>query len=717
MQGLRRSLGATGVIYLLAVLAASVLCAVYVLLSFEFETPESSPPDLRFWDFSTEAPLALRSSWEFHPGRFTRSLPLDSQSGPVLDNLDIGQSWTAYEGPDGQPLSAEGYGTYRLRLRLPSAAGTAQAPSLALKSGRITSAARFYWNGEEIDQTGSAATQRSLSQAAWVAMVIPIPDSAIQKSRDQWHELEIEVSNFHDTSAGIQEVLVLGELEDLNRVNLLSHIGSFFMVGIFLTMSLYHLFTYFARRADLPSLMFGMICGFLSLRILAQGDMPLGLIFPMLDFEVLTKINYLTFTFLVPPFVIYLCTLFPFKAERVLVWAAFIVSSIYSLLILGYPSWIFTKVLIYYQGFTILLALVLLGRLLLALARRHANAGLLSLGFLAVVLTMSLDIASTQNLLSLPPTIPFGILVFVFCQSLILIRRSAHAMEDSEALGQSLLEMNQAMERFVPREFFAAIHKEELTQIRPGDFSVEDMTVMVADIKNFSGLVERMSPEESFETLNRLITALLPIVRNQGGFVINYLADGFIALFPSGARSAVDAAVGMQLLLRDGHQRPDLPRQARMGIGIHSGQVMIGTIGDETRMDSTVISPTVHAAEKIQDLTRIFDCGIIVSAVVKASLGNSGKHALRSLGSFQFRSRGVPHQLFEIYEAEAREIQELKRATQKDFERAVFLFQRRHFEKARELLDQASGVSGEADAAVRYYLKALKQEEKKAPPA
>ena len=713
----RRALILSGVVYLL-ILALVSLWIVYQVFvptlfptldreNFEYVQPApGAAVDLHQWNPDADGMVSLLSGWDFYWKRLLFSVPTNEQSDPDLEGQTIRRSWTSYLDDSGQNLPWEGYATYQIDLRLPIPE-VGETPLLALRTGRISTAASVYWNGQRIYSFGTPATQRTLSDPEWRSTVIPIPASAFAEHRSGVHRLTIEVSNFHSTSAGLTEPLRLGSFQRATQLHLFSHLGSFFLVGIFLIMSLYHVFTFFSRRTEVPALMFGLICGFLSVRILAQGDMPLAELLPILSFEALTKINFLTFTFLVPPFAVYLVMLYPFRGSKILVWASIVVSALYSIVILGYPSWVYTQVLVVYQVFAVLFAAILVVRLGHALFRRLPNSGLLSVGFLAVVATMVLDIASANDAIYFPSIVPFGILVFVFCQSLILISRSSRAMEESEALGGSLRRMNDAMERFIPREFFAAIHKHDVTEVELGDHSLEQMTVMVADIKNFSGMVERLTPKETFEALNALMAEIVPLVRKHGGFVNTYLADGFIGLFPAGPKSAVEAGVEIQHRLVALGNTAGVSRRIEMGMGIHFGDVMIGTVGEESRMNTTVVSDTVYIAEKIQDLTRTFQCSVLVSEPVRQSLGNSGSPALRNLGGFQFRGKSVPIQLFEVYEADRSEDRDAKRRTQRDFERSVFLFQHRQAEKASALLEKIHDSLERPDAAVDYYRQIL----------
>jgi class 3 adenylate cyclase len=121
-----------------------------------------------------------------------------------------------------------------------------------------------------------------------------------------------------------------------------------------------------------------------------------------------------------------------------------------------------------------------------------------------------------------------------------------------------------------------------------------------------------------------------PIIREHNGFIDKYIGDAVMALFPRSAADAVSAALAIQREVAAYNQdrRSVDGAPLRIGIGIHTGDLMLGTVGEEERMESTVISDAVNLADRVEDLTKIFGCGIALTADtledVAASLTGAG---------------------------------------------------------------------------------------------
>ena len=105
-----------------------------------------------------------------------------------------------------------------------------------------------------------------------------------------------------------------------------------------------------------------------------------------------------------------------------------------------------------------------------------------------------------------------------------------------------------------------------------------DLTIMFADMRNFTSLSESMTPQESFAFINSYLGLLSPVVHRHGGFIDKYIGDGIMALFPEDPGSAIAAAMEMHRVVS--RASPDVS----IGIGVHAGPTVIGVVGEQNRM-------------------------------------------------------------------------------------------------------------------------------------
>ena len=132
------------------------------------------------------------------------------------------------------------------------------------------------------------------------------------------------------------------------------------------------------------------------------------------------------------------------------------------------------------------------------------------------------------------------------------------------------------------------------------------MTVLFSDIRDFTALSEKMTPQENFDFLNEYLGRVGPIISSHGGFVDKFVGDSIMALFSGDASRAIDAAVAMAHEVRAFSAEREAAGKpvVSAGYGLHSGQLMLGIIGSEEHFEATVIADAVNLAARLESLTR-----------------------------------------------------------------------------------------------------------------
>ncbi len=173
-----------------------------------------------------------------------------------------------------------------------------------------------------------------------------------------------------------------------------------------------------------------------------------------------------------------------------------------------------------------------------------------------------------------------------------------------------------------------------------------EITAMFVDVRNFTSISESRSPEEVVELLNVFFQNMVEIVEDCGGMVNKFLGDGLMALFGAvdiedsetltHADRAVECAARMAQRLAEVNERVDLPFDFAIGVGIHSGEAVVGSIGSQQRLEYTAIGDTVNVASRIEGLTKRLQKTILFSDSTKGLL--TGNHDLD--GPFEASVRG-----------------------------------------------------------------------------
>jgi two-component system sensor histidine kinase ChiS len=241
-----------------------------------------------------------------------------------------------------------------------------------------------------------------------------------------------------------------------------------------------------------------------------------------------------------------------------------------------------------------------------------------------------------------------------------------------------------ASARFVPREFLSVLQKESIVDVELGDQIQHEMTIMFADVRSFTTLSESMSPKENFDFINSLLNHICPVIREHHGFVDKYTGDGVMALFPRQADDAVQAAITMRKQLAHYNQERQAQGQlpVKIGIGLHSGLLMLGTIGEAQRMEATVISDAVNVASRVEELTKRYGAGLVISEQTLLRLQDRTDYSFRFVDKVQVKGKKATVSVFEVFDGSSKEMMALKLETRADFEQGLSLYYDRQFPEA-----------------------------------
>jgi predicted ATPase/class 3 adenylate cyclase len=201
-----------------------------------------------------------------------------------------------------------------------------------------------------------------------------------------------------------------------------------------------------------------------------------------------------------------------------------------------------------------------------------------------------------------------------------------------------------SFERFVPKQFLEHLGRSSILDVELGDQVQREMTVLFMDARDFTTVSENLSAKETFALVNRLLAGVGPVVRRHDGFIDKYIGDAIMALFPGPVDEACKAALEIQQVVASlrAEATGAIQDNLKVGVGLHCGIMMLGTIGETERMDSTVISDAVNIASRLEGLTKEMGVDIIISQDVLARLKDSSRFSIRSLGTSAVKGRTEP---------------------------------------------------------------------------
>lgn len=290
------------------------------------------------------------------------------------------------------------------------------------------------------------------------------------------------------------------------------------------------------------------------------------------------------------------------------------------------------------------------------------------------------------------------------------------ALDQEKQAKQAQIQINEAIKRFVPSEFLTLLGKENIVSVDLGDNIAREMTVMFSDIRSFTSISESMTPEQNFKFINSYLKQVGPVVRQHRGFIDKYIGDAIMALFDA-PDDAIAASIGMFRSLEiwnQGRIQANYP-VVRTGIGIHTGDLMLGTIGEQNRMEGTVISDHVNLASRIEGLTKIYGVSLLISGTTFARMRDPASISIRTIDRVQVKGKNEPVTIIEVLNAETDAVRKLKEQSAPLFHEAQVLYAKKDFEAAAALFRKVF-TSNQQDRAAAIYLKRCKIYQEKGVP-
>jgi class 3 adenylate cyclase len=179
-----------------------------------------------------------------------------------------------------------------------------------------------------------------------------------------------------------------------------------------------------------------------------------------------------------------------------------------------------------------------------------------------------------------------------------------------------------ALERHFPDHLIDNLLAGRLTEKAMAEFTrSQQVTVLFSDVRNYTTMSEGLAPRAVVELLNEWFAEATRVIRRYGGLVDKFIGDAVMALFgvPEPRDDAAADAVRAALGLRDALTAMNLRHQAlggrtiQVGVGVHTGEAVVGFIGSHLRLSYTAIGDTVNAASRLESATKEFGCDILIS--------------------------------------------------------------------------------------------------------
>ncbi|MEC8261345.1 MAG: adenylate/guanylate cyclase domain-containing protein [SAR324 cluster bacterium] len=254
--------------------------------------------------------------------------------------------------------------------------------------------------------------------------------------------------------------------------------------------------------------------------------------------------------------------------------------------------------------------------------------------------------------------------------------------------------LTRLFEKFVPKGFLERIAPEGLESLRFGTAESDEATILFSDIRSFTDLSEPLSPQELMDFLNDYLKMMNMSIMVNHGFVDKFIGDAVMAIFDrteqssNDARNALNAGMGMLQVLGTMNQKRKRQGQIpiSIGIGIHTGPVVFGTLGFEERMDSTVLGDAVNLASRLESLTKYYGASLLFSDQTYEALGDEKENLLiREIDTVMVKGRKRPVTIYELFNSDSPDVQSAKKMVMQSLEEPLSLYRQRKWIEAEQL--------------------------------
>lgn len=201
---------------------------------------------------------------------------------------------------------------------------------------------------------------------------------------------------------------------------------------------------------------------------------------------------------------------------------------------------------------------------------------------------------------------------------------------------------SQAIKKLVPAQVLSRVFPEGIEALGPGRSTQLRCAVMFADLRGFSSIAESLSPSQAYDLLTECFGLITPVIAEHGGFVDKFLGDGVLAIFDTPGQynnAAISCAREVERRIRNlGIKMNDVqiqPEGWRVGIGVASGMVTLGTIGCPDRLEITVLGDTVNTAARLEETCK----SIGASILVQSDMADRDTPGYRPLGLVPLRGK------------------------------------------------------------------------------
>ncbi|WP_187426459.1 adenylate/guanylate cyclase domain-containing protein [Treponema phagedenis] len=575
----------------------------------------------------------MEGGWVFIPQEFTDP-SLDFSKYTRFEHINT--SWNHYA----KPLPTWSYATYAVKIK-----NLRPERIYAIKTSTVCSAFTAYLNGKEFFRSGTVSSSRDAEVFSWNAPFVILPTQGATEATLVFH-----VSNFNTNKPGFLKPIEIGFYPKLSNAKTRMLLVHTILAGVLLITAAFFLSLFLFYPKEKYALYFGVLSAIFSIRICCYDEFLLTIIIPQMNANTLFKLGYITFPAGVIFASLFLNTLFG-KIKKIYMWGFLLPAFAYIMVIFFTPIYVSANLLFIIQIYTLLPAIYNITIIIAAVLKRNKLAYLMLCGVIFFFVLMIRDILISNRIIEGVFLSHIGIFAILIPMAIIVLKNFQTTFENLANLANQIEATNESLAKFVPNEFMNFLNKKHI-DVQLGDNVLKDMYIAFIHLGLYTGLETEKERLTLLKIYNQTLAHINPIIEKHRGFIDKYLTEGLMVLFYGSTEDVIRCMLEIRTFINKeniNRQADNLP-DIKLGIGVHYGKLMLGTIGEKDRMDCTVISDAVNVASRLHFYALKKGVHIYVSEIVKSRFSPSSADIAEFLygGQVRFRGKDTPIRIYEV---------------------------------------------------------------------
>lgn len=583
--------------------------------------------------FARNSVHTINENWEFYLSKFITSNP---QEKPDF-LIDIPNSWQDYV--ETSSKSKYGYFSYRkvitgLDPNKEYAIFLAESPQNSCK---------FFINGKLLNQIGTPGTS-SETEKPYFAPIYSIfyPDEQGNV------EIIFHVSSFVQTKSGIFNSIFLGEKPDILFYYTLQNGVAWLVIGTLAILSCLNILLFVLSPKRRENLYFSLLTIVLAFRVGISGFSIFSIAFPTIPYRLLLMMESVSIW--TTPML--LCFIILVSADTKIKNHVALKTLLFSATFVGLISLFLPEsVGVFLSPFIDTISLVIPCFIFVFLITQITIDNIITVLNLSTILVLTLALAfemffKTRTFASPFQVYPLFFLVYAIFQFITLAAQQSILYNKQKALVKHLKKLNDVCLSFVPKEFLKQIDKNSVNKVELGDYSEKQMTITYTNLDFISKWETDLSSEQEYTLFSNCVSIMYPIIKKYNGYIAKIISEDIVALFPNHPSDAINCNLEISEMLSNyTNQEINDYFTLKKSTGVHYGNLLLGTIGEEHRLNDTVISEAVNVVSRLSDVAKTYNVDFVFSDEV-FNIIRENKFDFAQLGITTIKGKSQPLSIY-----------------------------------------------------------------------